>query len=182
MIRRIGGGVCAAEGFSAGAVFCGVKKNASPDKEDLMILVSDRPCTAAGVFTLNTVKAAPVRISKERIASGRARGIVANSGNANCCATNDMKNALAMTEAAAKAAGIPESEMLVCSTGVIGEELRISNILQGIPRAAAHLEHESAADHRIAARSRSLETNNDASDLASFGGKHSSIEQNSIVS
>ena len=139
MIRRIGGGVCAATGFSAGATFCAVKASASPDKEDLMILASDRPCNVGGVFTLNTVKAAPVRLTKERVALGKARAIIANSGNANCCAPRDMANAKAMSKAAAEALSLPEEEVLVCSTGVIGEELRIKQILQGVPRAVNNM-------------------------------------------
>lgn len=159
MIRRIGGGVCAAKGFKAGAVFCGVKPNSPPDsKEDLMMIASDYPCTAAGVFTKNSVKAAPVQFSQMNIADGFARVIVANSGNANCACAHDMENAIAMADAAAHAVGVPKEQVLVASTGVIGQELRIKQIVEGIPRVAAVMDDDESTSDAAARAIRTTDT------------------------
>ena len=86
MFNEITGGVCAAQGFKAGGVHCGVKATSSPDKNDLAMILSEKECTAAGVYTLNRVKAAPIYVTMDHLEDGTAWGIVANSGNANACA------------------------------------------------------------------------------------------------
>jgi glutamate N-acetyltransferase/amino-acid N-acetyltransferase len=136
-IKYIDGGVCAAKGFSASGIHCGVRKNAS--KPDLALIYSEAPCSAAGVFTKNAVKAAPVLLDMELIKSGKARAIAANSGNANACAEDDMENAKRMCSAAAKALKLSPEEVLVGSTGVIGQRLNIEAVEAGLPRAAEAL-------------------------------------------
>ena len=91
MLNEINGGVCAPQGFTAGAVRCGVK--ASSPKDDTAIILSSVPCAAAAVYTKNRVKAAPLHVTREHLADGTARAIVANSGNANACAPDGMENA-----------------------------------------------------------------------------------------
>ncbi len=136
-IKMISGGVCAASGFKASGVHCGVRKN--KEKKDLAIIVADNVCAAAGTFTRNKVKAAPVRLCIETLKSGQARAIVCNSGNANACAPNGDKNARSMAEACGKALNIPAEQVLVASTGVIGQELPVDVIKAGIPQAVAAL-------------------------------------------
>ena len=103
MFNEITGGVCAAQGFKAGGIHCGVKASSSPDKNDLAMILSDRECTAAGVYTLNRVKAAPIYVTMDHLEDGTAWGIVANSGNANACCPGSHENAEAMCAAAAAA-------------------------------------------------------------------------------
>ena len=151
-MKFIDGGVCAAEGFRAAGLHVGVKTHASW-KKDVALIVSDRICTAAGVFTRNVVKAAPVRVDLDHLRSGRARAIVANSGNANACAPQGEENAERMCAAAAKAVGCAPEEVLVSSTGVIGQTLNIAAIESGIPDLYAALdrspEASDAAAHAI---------------------------------
>ena len=138
-MKYIDGGVCAAKGFKAAGVFCGVKANSSPTKKDLALIYSEIPCAAAGIFTKNQVKAAPVLLDMELIKDGVAQAIVANSKNANACAPEGMENAKRMCRAAAEALNIPAENVMVSSTGVIGQRLNIEAIEKGIPMAAAQL-------------------------------------------
>lgn len=140
--RYIDGGVCAAKGFMAAGIHCGVRPNKS--KNDLTVIFSQAECAAAGLFTLNRVKASPVQLDIETVKSGRARAIAANSGNANACAPDGMENALRMRAAAAKALGIPEEETLVSSTGVIGQRLNIAALEAGFPEVVKKLGRSAA--------------------------------------
>lgn len=134
--RLIQGGVTSAQGFMASGVHCGVK----PQKKDLALVVSRIPAAAAGVFTTNKVKAAPVLLDMERIRSGRGQVVVLNSGNANACTGEQgMRDAREMAHLAAHILGIPEDLVYVCSTGVIGHPLPMAAIRRGIPEAARHL-------------------------------------------
>jgi glutamate N-acetyltransferase/amino-acid N-acetyltransferase len=124
-------------GFVAGAIGAGLKKN---KKKDLGIIFSEVPASAAAVFTANQVQAAPVLLDKERIKSGRAQAIVANSGNANACVGPcGLRDAKAMARAAAQAFGIAEELVLVASTGVIGQPLDIPAIEAALPRLSGQL-------------------------------------------
>ena len=98
-MRECEGGVCAAAGFQAGAVLSGIKKGR--EKEDVAVIVSDCLCAAAGVYTTNRVKAAPVLFTRMALKGGTARAIIANSGNANACAPDGMENAVREAKAAA---------------------------------------------------------------------------------
>ena len=139
MFNEITGGVCAAQGFKAGGVHCGVKATSSPDKNDLAMILSEKECTAAGVYTLNRVKAAPIYVTMDHLEDGTAWGIVANSGNANACCPGSHENAEAMCAAAAQATGREAADFAVCSTGVIGQTINIGAIQAGMPALAASL-------------------------------------------
>ena len=116
----------------------GVKTH-NVNKKDVALIVSDVPCAAAGMFTKNVVKAAPVRVTMEHLADGRARAVIANSGNANACAPQGEENARRMCAAAAKAIGCGPEEVLVASTGVIGQTLKVDVIEAGVPELAGLL-------------------------------------------
>lgn len=141
-MKYIDGGVCAAKGFKAAGVFCGVKANSSPSKKDLALIYSEIPCAAAGIFTKNQVKAAPVLLDMELIKDGVAQAIVANSKNANACAPEGMENAKRMCQAAAAALNISADNVMVSSTGVIGQRLNIEAIEKGIPLAVEQLSYD----------------------------------------
>ncbi|MCJ7670321.1 MAG: bifunctional ornithine acetyltransferase/N-acetylglutamate synthase, partial [Dehalococcoidia bacterium] len=126
------GSVSSASGFLAGAVHAGIK---SKDELDLAILCSKVPCTAAGVFTTNQIKSAPVILSQRHIAKGQAQAIVVNSGCANACTGEQgLADALGMANLAAAKLGISPEEVLVASTGVIGVPLPMDKIRAGIPK------------------------------------------------
>ena len=139
MLNFIEGGVCAAQGFRAAGIHVGVKTHAAW-KKDVALIVSDVECAAAAVFTKNAVKAAPIHVDKAHLANGRARAIIANSGNANACAPQGEENAERMCAAAAKAIGCAQEDVLVSSTGVIGQTLNVAVIEQGAPELYAALE------------------------------------------
>ena len=131
-MKQIEGGVTAPKGFTAAGVHCGVKNNHS-DKKDLAMILSERECSAAAVYTRNRVKAAPLYITMEHLENGTAWGIVANSGNANACAPFSHENAQLMCEHAAAATGRKAGDFVVASTGVIGQTLNIAAIEKGMP-------------------------------------------------
>ena len=122
-MKEIIGGVCAAQGFRAAGIHCGIRKNR--EKADLALIVSDRDCAAAACYTRNRVKAAPVYVSMEHLKDGRARAVICNSGNANACAPNGKENAIRMCKATAQSLGIDPMDVVCTSTGVIGEELPV---------------------------------------------------------
>jgi glutamate N-acetyltransferase/amino-acid N-acetyltransferase len=127
-----GGGVTSARGFQAGAVAAGIKKSGAPD---LCVIWSDRPAMAAGVFTTNKVRAAPVQLSAVRVQAGQARGVVVNAGNANACtADQGYADAEEMTQITAAKFGATTEEVLVASTGVIGVALPMDRVRAGIAR------------------------------------------------
>lgn len=138
-LQEISGGVCAAQGFQAAGIHCGVKASSSPDKNDLALILSEKECTAAGVYTLNRVKAAPIYVTMDHLENGVVWGIVANSGNANACCPLSHENALAMCQAAADATGREAGDFAVASTGVIGQTINISAIQAGMPKVASAL-------------------------------------------
>ena len=152
MLKYIEGGVCAAQGFRAAGIHVGVKTHAAW-KKDVALIVSDVECAAAAVFTKNVVKAAPIHVDRKHLADGKARAIVANSGNANACAPQGEENAIKMCAAAAKAIGCPPEDVLVSSTGVIGQTLKVQVIEEGMPALYEALDHSveasDAAAHAI---------------------------------
>jgi glutamate N-acetyltransferase / amino-acid N-acetyltransferase len=124
-------------GMQAAGVAAGLKKNGQPD---LGLIYSKTTATAAAVFTRNVVQAAPVMLDRQRIPSGRCRAIVVNSGNANCCnGENGMRDALATCAAVARALNIPEDQVLVASTGVIGQPLPMDRVTDAVPTLVADL-------------------------------------------
>ena len=127
-----GGTVTTATGYLAGATYAGLKTYAE-DKLDLGLIVSEAPCTAAGVFTTSTIKSPSVTVNRERLAQGSPRGIIVNAGIANACVGEQgYKDAQEMTVVAARKVDARPEEMLVCSTGVIGVELPMSLIRSGV--------------------------------------------------
>lgn len=152
MLKYIEGGVCAAQGFRAAGIHVGVKTHAAW-KKDVALIVSDVDCAAAAMFTTNVVKAAPIHVDRKHLADGKARAIVANSGNANACAPQGEENAIKMCAAAAKAIGCLPEDVLVSSTGVIGQTLKVQVIEEGMPALYEALDHSveasDAAAHAI---------------------------------
>ena len=144
MTTFIEGGVTAAKGFQAAGVHCGIRKNRA--KKDLGLIVSDRPASAAAVYTRNLVKGAPLTVTQAHIADGRARAIVCNSGIANTCAFDGIEKAEAMCALTAEALGIDAADVVVASTGVIGPSIDIAPIAAGLPRLAAALSAQGSAD------------------------------------
>lgn len=144
-MKEITGGVCAAKGFTAAAVHCGVKAGSSPEKDDLALILSEKECAAAAVYTLNRVKAAPIYVTMDHLENGVAWGIVANSGNANACCPHSHENAEKMAQAAAAATGREAEDFVVASTGVIGQTINISAIESGVPKAAAALSSQGSS-------------------------------------
>jgi len=131
-IKIIEGGVLAPDGFMGGAVAAGIK-NPKAERLDLALIVSDSVCSAAGTFTTNKVKAAPVLVSMEHIKTGKARAVVLNSGNANACTgPQGLKAAQGMAAATAKKIGAKPSDVLVCSTGRIGVAMPGPRISKGL--------------------------------------------------
>ncbi len=119
-------------GFTAGAVAAGLKKQKGV--KDLGVIYSEVPASVAGVFTRNRVQAAPVRLDRERIASGVCRAVIVNSGNANCCTgSKGMADAVSMARLAAEGLGVAEEDVLVASTGVIGQPLDIEKVARAMP-------------------------------------------------
>ncbi len=136
----IKGGVTAAKGFSAGGLHCGISKNKT--KPDLALILSDRECAAAGVYTRNLVKGAPITVTQRNIADGRAWAVICNSGIANTCAPDGLEKAEAMCRVAASALGLKPEDIIVASTGVIGPSLPIEPIANGMEALKASLSGE----------------------------------------
>ena len=151
MLNQISGGVCAAKGFTAAGVHCGVKAGSSPDKNDLALILSEKECAAAATYTMNRVKAAPLYVTMDHLENGVAWGVVANSGNANACCPMSHEYAEEMARLAARATGRAPADFVVASTGVIGQTINISAIQAGLPQAAAALSADGsdAAAHAI---------------------------------
>ena len=131
MIKIISGGVTAAKGFLANGIHCGIRKNQS--KKDLAMVYSEKKATAAAVYTTNLVKGAPLLVTKKHIANGTAQAVICNSGNANTCNANGAEIAEKMSVLTADALGISADDVVVASTGVIGQPLSIDPIECGIP-------------------------------------------------
>lgn len=146
-MKIISGGVCAASGFTAGSMRCGIKESRTTD--DTALIVSECECAAAAVYTMNRVKAAPIYITMEHLENGVARAIIANAGNANACAPDGMVNARRMAAAAAKRLGIDENDVVVASTGVIGQRLNIECIEQNLPAMELAADGSDKAAHAI---------------------------------
>ncbi len=143
-IEEIQGGVCAPSGFQAAGIYCGIRRN--KDKKDLALIYSTVPCKAAALYTSNLVKAAPLLVTKEHLADGKAQAVIVNSGNANACAPKGRENAVKMAEAAAGALGLKTADVIVASTGVIGVPLEIGAIEASVPKLAAALSGDGSED------------------------------------
>lgn len=142
-MKTIPGGVCAAKGFTASGIHCGIRKKHS--KRDLALIASAVPAHAAAVYTTNLVKGAPLTVTKQHIADGTAQAIICNSGNANTCNANGVEIAGRMSALVGAALGIAPEDVVVASTGVIGQPLDITPIADGIPALIAGLSAENGA-------------------------------------
>ncbi len=143
-ITQISGGVCAAQGFTANGIHCGIRKN--KNKHDLSVICSDTRAATACVYTTNLVKGAPLTVTKNHIADGYAQAVICNSGNANTCNANGIEIAEQMSDLLGDALHISASDVVVASTGVIGQPLDITPIQNGIPALVAGLSKDGSLD------------------------------------
>lgn len=138
-MKLISGGVCAAKGFKASGVHCGIRKNRT--KRDLALIYSETLATAAAVYTTNLVKGAPLKVTKDNIENGYAQAIICNSGNANTCNANGVEIAKTTCSLLAESLNVSSSDVVVASTGVIGQPLDIEPIKNGIPSLISELSY-----------------------------------------
>ena len=143
MIELISGGVCAAKGFTANGVHCGIRRNRT--KRDLALILSDVPASAAAVYTTNLVKGAPLLVTKKHLENGTAQAIICNSGNANTCNADGAEIAEAMSRLVAEQLNVAADDVVVASTGVIGQPLDLTPIAAGLPALAEGLSVEGGA-------------------------------------
>ena len=143
MIQQIAGGVCAPKGFRANGVHCGIRKNKV--KKDLALIVADKRCATACAYTRNLVKGAPILVTKKNVADGYAQAVIVNSGNANTCNANGVEIAEAMCALVERYTGIPKGDVVVASTGVIGQQLSIDPIAAGMEELTKGLGDNSTA-------------------------------------
>ena len=136
-MKLIEGGVCAAKGFTANGIHCGIRKNRS--KRDLALIYSEKTASAAAVYTTNLVKGAPLLVTKQHLQNGTAQAIICNSGNANTCNANGIEIAQQMSSLLGDALHISPEDVVVASTGVIGQPMEIAPIAAGIPSLIAGL-------------------------------------------
>lgn len=136
-MKMIEGGVCAAKGFKANGIHCGIRKNRS--KRDLALIFCEKQCSAAAVYTTNLVKGAPLTVTKKHLENGKAQTVICNSGNANTCNADGIEIAEKMSDLLAEKLGITANDVVVASTGVIGQPLDIKPIADGIEPLAGGL-------------------------------------------
>ncbi len=155
----VDGGVCAAKGFKANGVHCGISRKALAEKpedptmqanqpaeakkkNDLAMICADKPCTAAAMYTTNKVQGAPIAVTRNHLKNGVAQAVIVNSVNANTCNADGVEKAEKMCELAADALGLQKEDIIVASTGVIGQPLPIEPIVEGVPGLAKGLSYE----------------------------------------
>ena len=136
-MKLINGGVCAAKGFKANGIHCGIRHNRI--KRDLALIVSQVPATAAAVYTQNLVKGAPLTVTKNHLRNGIAQAVICNSGNANTCNADGIEIAEGTAKLVEKATGIAANDVIVASTGVIGQPLSLEPIAKGMDELVAGL-------------------------------------------
>ena len=143
-MKRINGSVCAPLGYTAAGVWCGIRANAT--KKDLAMIVSEVPANAAAVYTSNLVKGAPLAVTRAHLADRKAQAVICNSGNANTCNADGVQVAESMAVLAGQALGIPANDVIVASTGVIGQPLPLERVEAGIPALTKSLSVAGEAD------------------------------------
>ena len=143
-MKIIDGGVCAAKGFLANGIHCGIRKNKS--KKDLSLIYTEKKASVAAVYTTNKVKGAPLTVTKNNIANGYAKAVICNSGNANTCNANGIEIAEGMCQLVADTLKIDKTDVVVASTGVIGQPLDITPIAKGISVLADGLANNKSKD------------------------------------
>ena len=139
-MKMISGGVCAAKGFKANGIHCGIRHNRT--KRDLALIVSDVVANAAAVYTTNLVKGAPLLVTQQHLADGKAQAVICNSGNANTCNADGIEIAQAMSRLVAESTGVKAEDVIVASTGVIGQPLNLDPIAQGMAALTAGLSNQ----------------------------------------
>ena len=145
-MKLISGGVTAAKGFRASGIHCGIRRNHS--KKDLALIISDVPAAAAAVYTTNLVKGAPLTVTKKNISDGKAQAVICNSGNANTCNANGIEIAEGMCQLVQQHTGIAASDVVVASTGVIGQPLSLDPIASAMEALTAQLDPDGSASSR----------------------------------
>ena len=143
-MNMIKGGVCAAKGYKANGVHCGIRKN--PGKKDLALIYSETLANAAAVYRTNLVKGGQLTVTKSHICNGKAQAIICNSGNANTCNADGIEIAEKMSKLAADAVSISENDVIIASTGVIGQRLDLTPIAAGMPALAEGLSENGGLD------------------------------------
>ena len=143
-MEYINGGVCAPKGFKASGIHCGIRKNKT--KRDLALIVSDCKASAAAIYTLNLVKGAPIYVTKDNISDGTAQAMICNSGNANTCNADGVEIATKMCEITAAATGVAAKDVIVASTGVIGQPLDITPIADGMHQLVSELGYDNSTN------------------------------------
>ena len=143
-MKTVSGGVCAAKGYKAGGVHCGIRRN--PGKKDLALIVSECAANAAAVYTTNLVKGAPIVVDQKHLADGKAQAVICNSGNANTCNADGIEIAEGMAALVEKHTGIAANDVVVASTGVIGEPLSLTPIEKGMDSLVASLSSDGSLD------------------------------------
>ncbi len=147
-MKFINGGVCAAKGFSANGIHCGIRKNRT--KKDLSLIFSSKIANVAAVYTTNLVKGAPLVVTKNHIENGKAQAIICNSGNANTCNANGVEIAEKTCELLAKELKIDSKDVVVASTGVIGQEMSLEPFEKGMNALVSGLgDNSNAAEEGI---------------------------------
>ena len=139
-MQFINGGVTAPKGFKASGIHCGIRKNKT--KKDLALILCDTECDAAAVYTQNLVYGAPITVTRNNIADGKAYGVICNSGIANTCNADGVEKAQMMCEIVAKATGRKSTDFVVASTGVIGQPINIEPIEKGMAQLVAELSED----------------------------------------
>ena len=142
-MKIVEGGICAAKGFKASGIHCGIRKFKT--KKDLSLIYSEKKAAAAAVYTTNLVKGAPLTVTKAHIADGYAQAVICNSGNANTCNANGIEIAEKMSSLTAAALNIESNDVVVASTGVIGQPLNIEPIENGMAELVNALSEEGSA-------------------------------------
>ena len=137
MVNYIEGGVCAAKGFLAAGIHCGIRKNRQ--KRDLALILSEKKASAAAVYTTNLVKGAPLQVTKDHIENGYAQAVICNSGNANTCNADGVEIAEKMCDLVAEKLPVAAEDVVVASTGVIGQRLSLDPIAAGMDELVADL-------------------------------------------
>ncbi len=164
----VSGGICAAKGYKASGIHCGIRKN--KQKRDLSLIISEQRAAAAAVYTTNLVKGAPIAVTRKNISDGYAQAVICNSGNANTCNANGVEIAEAMCALTEQYAGIKAQDVIVASTGVIGQPLDITPIANGMEALVAEL----SSDGSLAAAEGIMTTDTRVKEIAfefEAGGK-----------
>ncbi len=144
MVEFINGGVTAPKGFKASGIHCGIRKNKT--KKDLALIVADTECDAAAVYTQNLVYGAPITVTRNNIADGKARAVICNSGIANTCNADGVEKAELMCSLAAEATGFKATDFVVASTGVIGQPINIEPIQNGMAQLVGELSYDGSVN------------------------------------